>query len=121
MTDFNLAVRSELVDGAIIHPSLPMSFLGEIIDLPDGGKTAAFTYNFNTILSYVDPFFVLAGATRAFYYNITGSGNSFTLECERAFSYTEGKYKFYLGEKTTNAITLPMFVDAKLYVGGTRG
>lgn len=122
MADANLYAQSELIDGAIIHPTLPMSFLGEIIPLPDGGKTASFTYNFTTINTYTDPFFILvADTSRYFYYNITGSGNNFTLECERSFTYVEGRYKFYTSERETGVITMPLFENARIYVGGVRG
>lgn len=121
--DANLHIESDLVGGAIIHPTLPMSYLGEIVDIPaEGILTQDFTYNFTTMNSYTDPFFILtASAARIFYFNVSGSGRSFQFYCLRSFRYAQGVHKFYTDEKRTNSITLPILVGAKLYVGGSRG
>lgn len=121
--DANLHIESDLIGGAIIHPTLPMSYLGEIIDIPsDNVLTREFTYNFTTVNSYTDPFFILTTTVgRIFYYTVTGTGRNFQFYCMRSFRYAQGVYKFYSGEKTVNAITLPIMTGAKLYVGGSRG
>ena len=121
--DANLHIVSDLVDGAIIHPTLPMSYLGEIVDIPaEGILTQDFTYSFTTANSYTDPFFILTSTVeRIFYYNVTGIGRNFQFYCMRRFIYAQGVYKIYSGEKSTNAITLPIMQGAKLYIGGSRG
>ena len=121
--DANIHIESDLVDGAIIHPTLPMSYLGEIVDIPaEGILTQDFTYNFTTMNSYTDPFFILTTTVgRIFYYNVTGTDRNFQFYCMRSFKYVEGIYKFYSGERSTNTITLPIMQGAKLYVGGSRG
>lgn len=121
--DANLHIVSDLVDGAIIHPTLPMSYLGEIVDIPgENVFTKDFTYDFTTINSYKDPFFILTTrASRIFYFNVTGSGRSYQFTCVRSFRYAQGVYIFYTGENTTNRITLPILYGAKLYLGGSRG
>ena len=121
--DANLHSISDLVDGAIIHPTLPMSYLGEIIDIPgENVLTSSFTYNFTTVNSYTDPFFILTSTVeRIFYYNVTGTGRNFQFYCMRRFIYAQGVYKIYSGEKSKNVITLPIMQGAKLYIGGSRG
>ena len=121
--DANLHIVSDLVDGAIIHPTLPMSYLGEIVDIPaDNVFTKDFTYNFTTINSYTDPFFILTTtASRIFYFNVTGSGQNFQFTCMRSFKYAQGVYIIYSGENGTNKITKPILEGARLYVGGSRG
>ena len=121
--DANLHIVSDLVDGAIIHPTLPMSYLGEIVDIPgENVFTKDFTYDFTTINSYTDPFFILTTtASRIFYFNVTGSGRNFQFTCMRRFIYAQGVYIVYSGEKSKNVITLPIMQGAKLYVGGSRG
>lgn len=119
----DLYVNSELVSGALMHPTLPMSYLGEIIELNGENYTATYTINFTTKNTYTDPFFIMTfanGTGRFFYYHVAGSGNSFSITFERIFSLMEGRYRYYSGERNGN-ITLPMFIDGKLYVGGSRG
>lgn len=119
--DANLHIVSELVDGAIIHPTLPMSFLGEKISINGNNYSKTYSFNFNTVNTYKTPFFILFGTARVFYWEVVGSGNSFTFNCERAFKIAQGSYIFYSGEKQANVITLPMLENATLYIGDARG
>lgn len=117
-----IVINSELVDGAIIHPTLPMSYLGEIIWLNGENYTANYTINFNTNGWYTDPFFIFESKTsNFFYYQASGRGNSFSINFERAYFLMEGTYKFFVNEGSTNTITRPMFTDGRIYVGGSRG
>lgn len=119
--DANIYIKSELVDGAIIHPTLPMSYLGEVIDIPSNNYDSEWNYAFSTLNEYREPFFIYVGKSRAFYYKVSGTGSNFSIYFMRTFTMAEGRYKFYTGEKNTNAITLPMTENGKLYVGGERG
>lgn len=121
MSKADLYVNSELVSGALMHPTLPMSYLGEIIELNGDNYTATYTINFTTKNTYTDPFFIMTATQgRFFYYHVTGSGNTFSITFERAYTLMEGRYLYYSGEGSSN-ITLPMFTGGKLYVGGSRG
>ena len=123
MSIATLDITSELADGSYMHPTLPMSYLGEKITLDGNNYTATYTINFNTLGYYTDPFFILTynGTTRFFYYYATGSGNTFSITFERGFTFMEGTYKFFFGESETGVITKPMFVEAYLYIGASRG
>ena len=120
--DANLHIVSDLVDGAIIHPTLPMSFLGEKISINGNNFSNTYSFNFNTVNTYNTPFFMLFGTLRVFYWEVVGNGNSFTFNCERAFRIVKGgSYIFYSGEREANKITLPMLENATLYIGDARG
>ena len=117
-----LQVSSDLADGSFMHPTLPMSYLGEIVWLDGNNYQANQTIYFNTQKWYENPFFIFTyGVSRFFYYHIAGSGNSFSISFERAYNLAEGSYLFYSGERSTGVITNPMFTDGKLYVGASRG
>ena len=117
-----IIINSELVEGAILHPTLPMSYIGETVKLNGENYTASYEISFQTINSYTDPFFILdtTGASY-FYYHVEGSGRNFKITFERSYSITEGRYIFYINERAVNEITRPMFTTGTLYVGGSRG
>ena len=117
-----LQVSSAIADGSFMHPTLPMSYLGEKIQLNGENYSASYTINFNTVGYYTDPFFILTwnGTTNFFYYYATGSGNTFSITFERGFIYAQGTYKFFFGEKQKDVITKPMFTEAYLYIGDSR-
>lgn len=118
----NLLVYSDVVDGAIIHPTLPMSYIAEKIILPEGNLDAEWNLKINTVHTFNKPFFhVFAQVNRANFYELTGSGNSFNLYMHRYYTYAEGKYKYYNGEREAFKITLPMTLNGVLYIGDMRG
>lgn len=117
----NLYITSEIVDGALVHPTLPMSYLGEVVDIPGENYAPEYAYSFRTTRSYDNPFFILTNDIGLyFYYSVSGSGDSFQIYFMRGFRMMEGRYKYYSGE-SGNQITRPMLLNGKLYVGGARG
>lgn len=94
----NIYINSEMSEGVLLHPTLPVTFIGETIVLPDTNFTGnALTVNFNTAMHYKNPFFITSGHSYSFYVHITGSGNSFQAHFERAYYYQQ-TYRYYSGK-----------------------
>lgn len=119
--DGNIYVSSQLVQGGVLHPTLPVSYWVE--EIPVGTFSDKSTGNSVTIQvtmknSYPEPFFQSSGFANCFYmYPEVGSdGKTLTITIERMFTKSEGRYYYYYGAGT------PMILaDAHILVGCSRG
>ena len=112
----NIYINSDMSEGLLLHPTLPVTFIGETIVLPDTDSTAnTLTVNFNTAMYYENPFFIPTGGHYSFYVHITGSGNSFQAHFERAYYYLQ-TYRYYSG--SGKPIYNPGF---SITIGGVNG
>ena len=94
----NIYINSDMSEGVLLHPTLPVTFIGETIVLPNTNFTGnELTVNFNTAMYYENPFFIPTGGHYSFYVHITGSGNSFQAHFERAYYYLQ-TYRYYSGD-----------------------
>ena len=115
----NIYINSRMAEGVLLHPTLPVTFVGESVVLPDTTYTGnALTVIFTTVNEYDEPFFLFKGSTYSFYIRIapvSGFKNKFTAEFERAYYYME-TYRYYQGEG------LPIYKSGfTITVGGVRG
>lgn len=115
----NIYIESELSKGVLMHPTLPVTFVGETIVLPDTTSTAAaLTVEFETLQEYDEPFFITSGSTYCFYVQISpvdGFKNKFRAYFERSYYYLEQR-RYYRGEG--QPIYRPGY---SITVGGIRG
>ncbi len=115
----NIYINSRMAEGVLLHPTLPVTFVGESVVLPDTTYTGnALTVTFTTVNDYDEPFFLFKGSTYSFYIRtapVSGFKNKFTAEFERAYYYME-TYRYYRGEG------LPIYkAGFTITVGGVRG
>lgn len=115
----NIYINSRMAEGILLHPTLPVTFVGESVVLPDTTYTGNnLTVTFTTVNEYDEPFFLFKGDTYSFYIRITpvsGFKNKFTAEFERAYYYIE-TYRYYRGAG------LPIYESGfTITVGGIRG
>ena len=115
----NIYINSRMAEGILLHPTLPVTFVGESVVLPDTTYTGNnLTVTFTTVNEYDEPFFLFKGDTYSFYIRITpvsGFKNKFTAEFERAYYYMETN-RYYRGEG------LPIYkAGFTITVGGVRG
>ena len=115
----NIYINSRMAEGILLHPTLPVTFVGESVVLPDTTYTGNnLTVTFTTVNEYDEPFFLFKGTTHSFYIRIapvSGFKNKFTAEFERAYYYME-TYRYYRGEG------LPIYKSGfTITVGGIRG
>lgn len=115
----NIYINSPMSEGVLLHPTLPVTFVGETVVLPDTTFTGnSLTVTFTTEYEYDEPFFLFKGNAHSFYIRIapvSGFKNKFTAEFERAYYYME-TYRYYRGEG------LPIYASGfTITVGGVRG
>ena len=115
----NIYINSQMAEGILLHPTLPVTFVGESVVLPDTTYTGnALTVTFTTVNDYDEPFFLFKGSTYSFYIRIapvSGFKNKFTAEFERAYYYMETN-RYYRGAG------LPIYESGfTITVGGIRG
>ena len=115
----NIYINSRMAEGILLHPTLPVTFVGESVVLPDTTYTGNnLTVTFTTVSEYDEPFFLFNGGTYSFYTRIapvSGFKNKFTAEFERAYYFIQ-TYRYYRGEG------LPIYDSGfTIKVGGIRG
>ena len=115
----NIYINSQMAEGILLHPTLPVTFVGESVVLPDTTYTGNnLTVTFTTVNEYDEPFFLFKGNAHSFYVRIvpvSGFKNKFTAEFERAYYYRETN-RYYQGEG------LPIYGSGfTITVGGIRG
>lgn len=101
MSSVNMKVTSEIVKGAIIHPTLPMSHIVETYVFPPEQLTTrgnTITLPFVPKRMYRNPFFIVSVITGfPFYPQITVEANRYVFFAERAYYRQEG-YLYWRGE-----------------------
>ncbi len=100
MSNVNLKVTSEVVDGAIIHPTLPMSHIVETYVFPPEKLTStanSISLPFVPQRMYKNPFFIIIARGWSFYTQVTVESNRYVFSAERAYYRQEG-YLYWRGE-----------------------
>lgn len=114
----NIYVNSELAEGELLHPTLPVAYFAETINIPNPTSvTNSATIEFQTQGFYTKPFFqVTTTRNYSFYVEVVdkGTGRDFVINLERAYYYLEGR-RYYSGEGN------PLYTDMIVRVGAERG
>ena len=114
-----LVVNSALVDGAIIHPSVEMSHIVEVYEIPAAVLAATasantFTHEFVPQRMYNDPFFIISAPGYAFYTDVTAGPTTYTWYAERIYYRIQGQL-IYRG------VNKPILTSAVVYIGERSG
>ena len=115
----DIYINSRMSEGYLIHPTLPVTFVGESVVLPDTNFTGNnLTVNITTMNEYDEPFFMIIGSSHSFYVEVVpeiGFKNKFKVVFERAYYYLE-TYRYYRGSG------LPIYSSGfTIIFGGVRG
>ena len=101
MSNVNLKVTSEIVKGAIIHPTLPMSHIVETYVFPADQLTStgnSISLPFVPKRMYKNPFFVISVITGfPFYPQVKVEADRYVFFTERAYYRMEG-YLYWRGQ-----------------------
>lgn len=110
--------NSEIVNGALIHPTLPMSHIVETITIE---KSVLETYMGSSLLipitpkrMYNKPFFIISAAGPAFYSEVIVEHDRYVLYAERAYYRLQG----YLYWRNPSQ---PVLLVCTIYVGEMSG
>lgn len=114
-----LLINSDIVKGALIHPTLPMSHIVESITIDKALLDATLGKNTLSIpitpkRMYNNPFFIISASGPAFYSQVIVETNRYVLYAERAYYRMQG----YLYWRNPSQ---PVLTSCTIYVGEMSG
>ena len=112
-----LSISSDIVDGALIHPTLPMSHIVEVVTIDKALLDATANVNilsipFNPQRMYENPFFIIYARGFYFYTEVKIESNRYVLYAERPYYRLQGNL-YYRG------VGSPLLSICTIYIGNT--